>query len=98
MDPHREFVRGLPPEEFQLLVIRKILYEGLWEEMEADLTARRDGKPFIFKLQSRIDEDLDRIRKLKAYETEHGVDLSEFVPADQPAQESRAERQESETS
>lgn len=79
MDSHEEFLRSLPKEERQLLVLRKILYDGRWEEMERDLIARRDGRPFIFKLQTRIDEDLRRIEMLRAYEKEHGVDLQEYV-------------------
>lgn len=76
---HLEFVRGLPEEEFQLLKMRRILYEGSWEEMEKDLLARRDGKPFIFKLKSRIDEDLKRIERLRSYESMHEVDLAEYM-------------------
>lgn len=79
MDSHEEFLRSLPREERHLLVLRKILYEGRWEEMERDLIARREGRPFIFKLQTRIDEDLRRIEMLRAYEDEHGVDLQEYV-------------------
>lgn len=81
MDSHFEFVRSLPSEEYQLLVIRQILYEGSWDEMEKDLLARRSGKPFVFKLQSRIDEDLDRIERLKAYESQNNVSLDEYIEA-----------------
>ena len=79
MESHEEFLRSLPKEDFQLLVLRKVLYEGQWEEMEKDLIARRDGRPFIFKLQTRIDEDLKRIGMLRAYEREHGINLQEYV-------------------
>lgn len=79
MGSHEDFLRSLAKEELQLLVLRKVLYEGRWEEMEKDLIARRDGRPFIFKLQTRIDEDLKRIGVLRAYEQEHGVDLQEYV-------------------
>ena len=76
----REYVRALSSPELQLLILRKVLYDGDWNELERDLVARRDGKPYIFKLRTRIDEDLVRIEKLKAYEREHGVDLSEYLP------------------
>ncbi len=79
MDPYEEYYRSLPQEERQLLILREILYQGSWEEMERDLVARQQGKPFIFKLNSRIDEDLKRIEKLRSYETEHGVDLGQYV-------------------
>ncbi len=79
MELHDDFFRSLPREELQLLVLRRVLYGGRWDEMEKDLIARRDGRPFIFKLQSRIDEDLKRIGRLRAYERQHGVSLQEYV-------------------
>jgi hypothetical protein len=79
MDPHEAYFRSLTPEESNLLVLREILYEGSWGEMVADLAARREGKPFVFKLQTRIEEDLERIQKLKAYEERNGVNLGKFV-------------------
>lgn len=81
MDLHEDYLRALPKEGLQLLVLRKVLYDGRWEEMEKDLIARRDGRPFIFKLRTRIDEDLKRIGVLRAYELEHGVNLQEYVSA-----------------
>lgn len=47
--------------------------------MKADLTGRRDGKPFIFQLASRIDEDLERIARLARYEEEHNLDLGAYL-------------------
>jgi hypothetical protein len=79
MDPHEAHFRALAPEESNLLVLREILYEGSWDEMVADLEARRQGKPFVFKLQSRIEEDLERIKKLRAYEEASRVDLGRYV-------------------
>ncbi len=79
MELHDDFFRSLPREELQLLVLRRVLYGGRWDEMEKDLIARRDGRPFIFKLQSRIDEDLKRIGRLRAYERQYGVSLEEYV-------------------
>ena len=36
-----------------LVVLKRELYEGSWGEMEADLRARRDGKPYIFTYEGR---------------------------------------------
>ena len=36
-DLHRSYAASLSPEETQLLVLRKILYEGDWGELERDL-------------------------------------------------------------
>jgi hypothetical protein len=79
MDPHETYFRSLAPEESNLLVLREILYEGSWDEMVADLEARREGKPFVFKLQSQIEEDLERIQNLRSYEESTGADLGKFV-------------------
>ena len=73
------FVRRLTREETVLLVLKRELYEGRWDEMEADLRARLEGRPYIFKLVDRIADDLERIARLRAFEQRHGVDLSEYV-------------------
>ncbi len=78
-EDHRAFVRSLLPEEKHLLVIRDELYEGSWAEMKDDLENRRDGKPFIFKLANRIDEDLQRIDQLSAYEERHQLNLARYL-------------------
>ena len=79
MDPHERFFRSLTSEDEQLLIIRDILYDGLWNEVILDLKARQEGKPFVFKLSSRIEEDLHRIDRLSEYENEHGVDLGVYL-------------------
>ena len=75
----RRFVDALTTEERMLVVLKAELYEGSWDEMVADLQARLDGRPYIFKLAHRIAEDLDRIRRLRQFEESCGVDLSEYV-------------------
>jgi hypothetical protein len=79
MDPHEDYFRSLSREEIQLLQVREILYEGSWEEMLADLEARRDGKPFVIKLKSRIEDDIRRIGELRKYERDQGVNLGKFL-------------------
>ena len=44
-----------------------------------DLNNRLAGKPYIFKLVSRINEDVERIQELKTFETDHGIDLADYV-------------------
>ena len=56
MDAHGSFIRSLRREEAQLIALREILYEGRWDEMVKDLLARKEGKPFVFKLQNRIED------------------------------------------
>ena len=84
MDPHEAYFHSLSREELQLLSLQVALYENSWDEMVKDLQARREGKPFLFKLNSRIDEDLRRIEKLRAYEQAHGVVLGDFIRREHP--------------
>ena len=69
----------LSREEKQLLLLRDELYDGSWDDMEADLRYRLDRKPYIFRLMNRIEDDLTRIERLRAYEEQHGVNLGVFL-------------------
>ena len=75
----QRFVEGMTGEERMLVVLKRELYEGNWDEMAADLQARLEGGPYIFKLAHRITDDLERIRRLRQFETASGVDLSDYV-------------------
>lgn len=75
----RQFVAGLTREQRMLVVLKRELYEGSWQEMEADLRARLEGRPYIFKLAHRISEDLERIQQLRQFEEQWGVDLADHV-------------------
>ncbi len=75
----RRFVERMSREERMLLVLRQELYDGDWDEIVADLRARLEGRPYIFKLAHRIADDLDRIQRLREFERRRGVDLSDYV-------------------
>ena len=67
-------------EEYRMLVILKHqLYGGSWEPMLDDLRNRLSGKPYIFKLAHRIQDDIERIEQMRKFEQEHNVDLTEYV-------------------
>jgi len=78
----RRFVEGLTSEERMLVVLKHELYEDDWDEMVADLTARLNGRPYIFKLAHRIADDLERIDRLRQFERQHRVNLSLYVSPD----------------
>ena len=78
-DKTQVFVDALRNEERLLVVLKKELYEGSWDEMLADLQARLNNKPYIFKLANRITDDIDRIRRLETFERENKVDLSDYI-------------------
>ena len=75
----RRFMEAATREERMLVVLKRELYDGRWDEMEADLRARLAGRPYIFKLAHRINDDLERIARLRMFERDHGVDLGDYV-------------------
>jgi hypothetical protein len=75
----RRFVESLDEKHRMLVILKAQLYGNCWEPMLEDLRNRLEGKPYIFKLAGRIREDVERIEKMRSFETEHGIDLSELV-------------------
>ncbi|HAK97507.1 MAG TPA: hypothetical protein DCM87_21585 [Planctomycetes bacterium] len=64
------------------MLLRNELYGGSWDEMERDLRRRLERKPFVFRLMHRIEEDLARIARVRAYEEAHRTDLGVFLTSD----------------
>lgn len=78
-ESHKSFCASLSPEEKMLITLRDELYVGSWEKMLQDLKDRLKGRPYIFKLVNRIEEDIERIEKLQRYELKHNVNLAECL-------------------
>ncbi|MHC4659658.1 MAG: hypothetical protein ACYS83_10875 [Planctomycetota bacterium] len=74
-----DFVNGLSNEHRMLVVLKAQLYDGAWEPMLDDLRNRLAGKPYIFKLASRIKDDIERIERMQKFEAEHNADLADYV-------------------
>jgi hypothetical protein len=74
-----DFVAGLSDEHRMLVILKAQLYGGTWEPMLDDLQNRLKGKPYIFKLVNRINDDIERIEQMRKFEREHNVDLAEYV-------------------
>lgn len=81
------FAESLSKPERVLVIVRDELYGGSWDELVADLNARQGRKPYVFRLSSRIEEDLTRIERLRAYEQEQGIDLRTLLDAVEGAEE-----------
>ena len=75
----RQFVSGLSGEEIMLLRLRDDLYEGRWDAMLADLNDRLQGKPYVFKLAHRIQDDIERIERLHRFERQYNVNLAKYI-------------------
>lgn len=74
-----DFVKGLSDEHRMLVVLKSQLYDDTWEPMLDDLQNRLAGKPYIFKLANRIQDDIRRIEEMQEFEAEHNVDLADYV-------------------
>ena len=74
-----DYVRTLGNEHRMLVVLKAQLYGGRWEPMLDDLKNRLSGKPYIFKLTNRINDDVERINEMQEFEETHGVDLADHV-------------------
>jgi len=76
---HERFLSELSEKEKTLLILREELYEGSWQEMVLDLTARLQKGPQVFDLTETIEADLERIEELASYEKEHEINLGDFL-------------------
>jgi hypothetical protein len=74
-----DFVNGLSEECRMLVVLKAQLYGGSWSPMLDDLKNRLSGKPYIFKLANRIQDDIERIEQMAEFERENNVDLADYV-------------------
>lgn len=74
-----EYVHRLSEEHKMLVALKAQLYGGSWEPMLDDLRNRLAGKPYIFKLVHRIQDDIERIEEMQKFEAEHKIDLAEYV-------------------
>ena len=74
-----DYINGLSEECRMLVVLKAQLYAGSWEPMLDDLRNRLEGKPYIFKLANRIQDDIERIEQMAQFEAENNVDLANYV-------------------
>lgn len=74
-----DYVDRLSDEHKMLVALKSQLYGGSWELMLDDLHNRLTGKPYIFKLVHRIQDDIERIEEMRKFEAEHQVDLADYV-------------------
>ena len=74
-----DFVNGLSDEHRMLVVLKAQLYDDTWEPMVDDLRNRLSGKPYIFKLVNRIQDDIGRIEEMQEFESENDIDLADYI-------------------
>ena len=74
-----DFINSLSEEHRMLVILKAQLYDGMWEPMLDDLRNRLSGKPYIFKLANRIQDDTRRIEEMQEFESEHDIDLADYI-------------------
>ncbi len=74
-----DFINSLSEEHRMLVILKAQLYDGMWEQMLDDLRNRLSGKPYIFKLANRIQDDIGRIEEMQEFESEHNIDLADYI-------------------
>ncbi len=76
---HKRFGSRLSTEERLLVGLRDEVYEGSWNRIKTDLKDRLAGRPYVVKLATRIQDDLESIKKIAEYEREQGIDIAEYL-------------------
>jgi hypothetical protein len=76
-----DFVNGLSDEHRMLVGLKAQLYDDTWEPMLDDLRNRLSGKPYIFKLVNRIQDDIGRIEEMQEFESENDINLADYIKA-----------------
>jgi len=74
-----DYVDRLGQECRMLVILKTQLYGGSWEPMLDDLRNRLNGRPYIFKLANRIQDDIERIEQMREFEAKQGIDLADFI-------------------
>jgi len=74
-----DYVDRLSSEHRMLVILKAQLYDGTWDSMLDDLKNRLEGKPYIFKLVNRINDDIARIEEMQKFEADHNIDLADYV-------------------
>lgn len=75
----KEFINSLDQSVKVLIILRDELYDGSWDLMVKDLQSRLKGEPYIYKLASQIDADMQSITKIRAFEEKHSLNMGKFI-------------------
>jgi hypothetical protein len=70
--PPEQVLAGLDADVQRLVAAVKILYQGHWDDCAEDIRRRRAGKPYIFRLSLGLQDELEWLHRLQAYEVARG--------------------------
>ena len=81
-----EIYRSLPSDVRQLVVAVRTLYSGSWADCAEDVRRRRAGRPYLYRLNLGVADELGWLHRLATYEVARG---EVFEPVDLPLETSR---------
>lgn len=67
-----EVFSALEPAVQRLVVAVRTLYAGRWDDCAEDIRRRRAGRPYLYRLNLSLDDDLGWLHRLATYESARG--------------------------
>jgi len=67
-----EVYAQLEPAVQRLIVAVTTLYSGIWDDCAEDIRRRRAGRPYLYRLQLGLEDELGWLHRLAAYEVARG--------------------------
>ncbi len=74
-----DFFGALAKSDRMLIGLRDELYDGAWDTMVEDISNRMKGQPYLFKFVNRAEKDIQSIKRIRAYEEGHSINLNIFL-------------------
>jgi hypothetical protein len=83
-DEIKAVLGNLTPDEKMVIILCSELYGCSWDKMLDELAERLKGRPYIFRLVNRIEDDMERIKKLRFIESEHKFSFFDYLDIIKP--------------
>lgn len=74
--PPTAIIAGLDPAVRRLVLAVRSLYQGSWDDCAEDIRRRRAGRPYLFRLDLGLDDELAWIHRFTTYESARGESLA----------------------
>lgn len=70
-----EVLAQLPAGARRLVEVAGTLYHGSWDDCAEDIRRRKAGKPYLYRLDLGLADELGWVNRLKQYESARGEPL-----------------------
>jgi len=67
-----QILASLDASARRLIVAVRTLYAGSWDDCAEDIRRRRAGRPYLFRLDLGLDDELQWVHRLALYESVRG--------------------------